>query len=192
MERLGSGRFGDEGEGVVRLEARAGGGSMLWIGATRELGPEPPIWRAVLAEEPHPGPRDEVGAKRADREVLDRARVLATARGWNETLLLDADGFAVEGARTNLIVALPTGRLVTPPLRRGAVRGVARSILLDALPELEQADLVGRELALADELIAVNAVRGACAIVSLGDRPIGGGTAGPWATQLSLLLDSHA
>lgn len=192
LERLGRGRFGDQGEGIVRLEARASDEGMLWIGSTRELWPEPRVWRAGLAEEPHPGPRDAVGAKRADRAVLDRAKALAVARGWTETLLVDAEGFVVEGVRSNLVVALPTGRLVTPPLSRGAVRGVARSILLGALPELEQADLAGKDLALADELIAVNAVRGACAIVALDDRPIGGGAAGPWAAQLSLLLDSHA
>lgn len=192
LERLGLGRFGGEGEGIVRLEARAGKNGMLWLGTTRELGPEPATWRAGLAAEPHPGPRDGVGAKRADRALLDRALALAVARGWNETLLVDAEGFAVEGARSNLIVALATGRLVTPPLRRGAVRGVARSILLDALPELEQADLAAEELGRADELIAVNSVRGARAIVSLGERPIGDGTTGPWAAQLSLLLDSNA
>ena len=192
IERLGLGRFGDEGEGIVRLEARAGEEGMLWIGATREVGPEPRVWRAGFAEEHHPGPRDDVGAKRADRAVLDRAKALAVARGWDETLLLDAEGFAVDGSRANLIVALPTGRLVTPPLGRGAVRGVARSILIEALPELEEADLAGEALSQADELIAVNSVRGARAIVSLGERPIGDGTIGPWAAQLSLLLDAHA
>lgn len=190
--RLGQGSFGAQGEGIVRIEARGGRDGVLWIGTTRELGPEPAAWLAGLAAEDHPGPRDEVGAKRADRALLDRARALASERGWNESLLLDGEGFAVEGTRSNLIVALPSGRLVTPPLRRGAVRGVARGILLAALPELEEGDVVGESLPRADELIAVNSVRGARPIVSLDERPIAGGNPGPWAAQLSLVLDASA
>ncbi|MCP5068993.1 MAG: aminotransferase class IV [bacterium] len=190
--RLGLGHFERGSQGIVRLEARTGPDGMLWIGTTRELGPEPPTWRAGLGTEQHPGPRDEVGAKRADRALLDRSRNLAIERGWDEALLVDREGFAVEGTRSNLIVALATGQLVTPPIRRGAVRGIARGILLDSLPELEEADVAGRELDRAEELIAVNSVRGARPIVALGDRPIAGGSPGPWAAQLSLLLDANA
>jgi len=192
IHRLGQGSFGEQGEGIVRVEARGGHEGTLWIGTTRELGAEPATWRAGLTSEPHPGPRDEVGAKRADRALLDRARAAAGERGWNEALLLDAEGFAVEGTRSNLIVALASGRLVTPPLRRGAVRGVARTILMRALPELEEADVVGEDLPRADELIAVNAVRGARPIVALDELPIAGGSPGPWAAQLSLILDANA
>ncbi len=190
--RLGQASFGSRGEGIVRIEARSGREGMRWIGTTREVGPEPETWTAGTAAEHHPGPRDDVGAKRADRAVLDRAKALADNRGWNETLLLDAEGFAVEGTRSNLVVALSSGRLVTPPLRRGAVRGVARAILIAALPELEEADVAGEDLALADELIAVNSVRGARPIVALNELPIAGRNPGPWAAQLSLLLDASA
>ncbi len=76
--------------------------------------------------------------------------------------------------------------------RRGAVRGVARSILMHALPELVEADVAGEDLRAADELIAVNAVRGAHPIVALDGLPIAGGNPGPWAAQLALLLDANA
>ncbi len=184
--------FGDEGEGIVRLEARAGAGGVVWLGTPREVGPEPATWSVGIAAEPHPGPRDEVGAKRADRAAFDRAKREATERGWDEALLVNADGVAVEGSRSNLVVALASGRLVTPPLARGAVQGVARAILRDHLPELEEADVAATDLPRAEELIAVNSVRGARSIVALDGRPVGDGAPGPWAAQLGLLLDANA
>lgn len=190
LEQLGRDRFGEAGHGIVRLEARRGADGPDWLGTARALGPEASTWKAGISEQTHPGPRDAVGAKRADRALFDDAKQAAQEQGWDEGLLVDAEGFAVEGARSNLVVALASGRLVTPPLARGAVRGVARSILLDELPELEEADVRGDELARADELIAINSVRGACAIVALDERPVRAGRPGPWAAQLALLLDA--
>ncbi len=173
-------------ESVVRLEVRAGAaGEPVLRATTRELGPEPAAWRAVVSGVRHPGPSPWSAAKTSERAVYQRAGAEAAAAGVDEALLADADGVLVEGTRTNLIVVSRAGALVTPPLARGGQAGVGRAILLERVPELAEADVALADLADARELIAVNAVRGPRPVVSVSGRPIGSGTAGPWSRRLA-------
>jgi len=176
-----------DGEGVIRLEARAApaGGAPQLLETTRALGPEPPAWLAVLAPEPHPGPSPWSAAKTSARTAYERALAAAQAAAADEAMLADAEGFLVEGARTNLVVVLASGALATPPLARGGQAGIGRAILLERTPGLAEADVALAELAGARELIAVNAVRGPRPVVALDGRPIGSGAPGPWAAALA-------
>lgn len=171
-------------EGIIRLEARAApGGAPRLVARARELGPEPACWRAALAREAHPGPSAWSAAKTSERALYERA--LAEVPGADEVLLADAGGFLVEGARTSLAVVLASGALVTPPLARGAQAGIGRAILLARTPELVEADVTIAALATARELVAVNAVRGARPVVTLGGQPVGAGVPGPWSERLA-------
>lgn len=176
-----------DGEGVIRLEARAGadGGAPVLHEAIRPLGAEPDAWRAVLAREPHPGASPTSAAKTSARAGFERALAQAAASGADEALLVDRAGYLVEGARTSLVVVLGSGALATPPLARGAQAGIGRAILLEREPALAERDVPAAALAGARELIAVNAVRGPRAIVALDGRPIGAGAPGPWLARLA-------
>ncbi len=182
---LGRSSFGATGEGVVRLEARAGG---QLIESTRPIGPERESWRALTAPVPHPGPGPAPGAKRAPPPELAAARAAAEAAGVDEALLFDAAGRLVEGARTNLALALADGRWVTPPAARGAVRGVALDAALAAGVALEERDISHAECRAAREIVATNAVRGARPIVALDATPIGDGQPGPLHAALAAAL----
>jgi branched-subunit amino acid aminotransferase/4-amino-4-deoxychorismate lyase len=178
-----------ERAGCVRLEARDDGrGRACLVGSARELGPEPAAWSAVLSPLPHPGPSAWPGAKLTARAFYERAVRDAATAGADEALLLDAEGRLVEGARTNLVVALGPHDLRTPALARGAVAGVARELALERVPELREADVAAGELRGARELLALNAVRGAVAVVRLDGRAVGDGRPGPWAARLALAL----
>lgn len=179
--------FGRAGTGILRLEARRKG---PWLGATRAVGEEAATWIAALADVVHPGIQAAPGVKRADLPALQAARDERARRGVDEVLLADAEGRIVEGARSNLVIVSAEGDLLTPPLARGGVAGVAREILVEALPELLERDLRRAELLRAAELVAINAVRGARPIVSLDDRPVADGAAGPWASRLAEILDA--
>ncbi len=173
-------------DGAVRLEARSGSpGPPQLLATTRELGSEPPVWRAVVSREFHPGPSPWSAAKTSERAVYERAGAEARAAAADEALLANADGLLVEGTRTNSIVVLASGVLVTPPLARGAQAGVGRAILLEQTAELAEADIALADLADARELVAVNALRGPRPIVGVAGRPIGTGSPGPWFRRLS-------
>ena len=97
----------------------------------------------------------------------------ARRAGAQEALLFDGEERLVEGARTNVIVASERGDLLTPPLARGGVAGIARAIALERVPELREGDVAAEDLFGAREVVVVNAVRGARSIATLDGRPIG-------------------
>ena len=174
-------------EGAVRLEARAcdRAGLPRLRATTRELGSEPSVWRAVVSRQRHPGSSPWSAAKTDERAVYERAGSEAVAAAAHEALLADADGLLVEATRTNLIVALASGVLVTPPLARGAQAGVGRAVLLDQMAGLAEADIALAALADARELVAVNALRGPRPIVAVASHPVGTGFPGPWFERLA-------
>jgi len=184
---LGRHAFG-EGEGVIRVEARATGRAAQLRGIPRALGPDQATWSACTATFPHRGPSPSPGAKLLDDPLYERARALAGSEGVDEVLLLDRSGRLVEGARSNLLVADAGGRLYALDLALGAVAGIALEAIREAVPELGTRDIHAEQLGALREIIAVNAVRGARAIVSLDDRPVGSGEPGPWADRLDELL----
>ena len=162
------------GEGIVRIQAsRDGSGDTHLVGLARDLGDGPARWAAITAPLPHEGPILAGGHKLTNRLVLALATDAATAAGADEALLFDREGFLVEGTRSNLVAALPDGRLLTPPLARGLVAGIAREVCFERVPELQEGDLALGDLRDASELIAINCVRGACAITELDGAPVG-------------------
>jgi branched-subunit amino acid aminotransferase/4-amino-4-deoxychorismate lyase len=158
------------------------------VASTRALGPERPTWRAITAGLVHPGPGLAPGAKRADAPVLLAAREASAAAGVDEALLFDAAELLVEGAGTNLALALADGRFVTPPFARGAVRGVGLEAALAAGVVLHEQDVARDAVAGVREIVATNAVRGARPIVLLDGRPVGDGRPGPLAAALATAI----
>jgi branched-subunit amino acid aminotransferase/4-amino-4-deoxychorismate lyase len=190
LAELGAAAFGS-GAGVVRLQASAGaGGALRLVGTARPLGPEPLAWSALVAPFAHEGPAPWAGAKIAGHPRIVLARAAASAAGCDEALLFDTAGRLVEGARTSLLAVLADGGLVAPPLARGGVRSVAREALASALGDLAERDLWRADLAAAREIVALNAVRGAVAIVRVDGRAVGDAAPGPVAARLRQVLQT--
>ncbi|MCH7644878.1 MAG: aminotransferase class IV family protein [Myxococcales bacterium] len=178
-----------DGEGVIRLQvSRDGDGATHLIGIARKLGNDPSEWSAIIVALPHDGASLVDGMKVTSRLTLSLAAEDARAAGVDEAVLLDATGHLIEGARTNLFVAASDGSLWTPPIASGAVAGIARTLALERIPEIEERDIAKSELLATEELIAVNAVRGARPITRLNDRKVGEGRPGPWSTRLAEIL----
>ncbi|BCI68461.1 aminotransferase class IV [Acetobacter aceti] len=59
------------------------------------------------------------------------ARMEAVAAGYDDALLLDAQGNVAEASAANILLMLE-GRLVTPPVEDGALPGTSRARLLEA------------------------------------------------------------
>jgi branched-subunit amino acid aminotransferase/4-amino-4-deoxychorismate lyase len=189
FEELGRAAFG-EGSGVVRLQAsRDARGVLHLVGVPRALGEDRAAWCAVIVRLPGPsGPAAAAGAKVSSRLSIALASDASRDAGADEALLVDAAGRLIEGTRTNAIVVDPTGCLSTPPLALGAVAGIAREVLLERVPELVERIVLEPELRHAREIVAVNAVRGARAVVRLDGAPVADGRAGPWAQRLDEAL----
>lgn len=185
LEELARAAFGG-GSGVVRLQAsRDGEGRLHLVGVPRALGPEPRVWSAIALRVAHGGPGFAPGVKVSSRLTLALAADAARRAGADEALVVDAGGYLVEGARSSAFVALSPGSLATPPLARGAVAGIARSVVLERVAGIAEREIAEAELRGAREIVAVNAVRGARPIVRLDGAPVGDGQPGPWAQRLA-------
>jgi branched-subunit amino acid aminotransferase/4-amino-4-deoxychorismate lyase len=188
LEELARAAFGD-GDGAVRLQAsRDGDGQPHLVGVPRELGPERTAWRAILVPVAHGGAGLAAGLKVSSRLTLALAGEAADDAGVDEALLLDGAGRLVEGARSNVMLDVGDGRLTTPPLELGAVSGVSRQVVIERVPDVVEREVTRDELRGATEVIAVNAVRGACSIVDIDGRAVGDGRPGPWRARLAEVL----
>jgi branched-subunit amino acid aminotransferase/4-amino-4-deoxychorismate lyase len=184
--------FGDAA-GIVRLQLSADeGGATHLIGTARALGADPDTWRAIRTPEPHPGPSLHPGAKCRPEPMLDRARKATRNAGVDEALLFDPHGRLVEGARSNLVVVTADGELVQPDPALGAVAGIALAGVTQEIGEIRVARCDAQLIADAREVVALNAVRGARAIVKIDGLPRRESAPGPWAKRLDALLRSAA
>ena len=124
-----------------------------------------------------PDPLAEAGGplcvhKTTDREHYERPYREARRRGADEALLVNARGELVEGSRTSVWVERD-GRMLTPPLAAGGLPGIARAVLLEALPGAAEAVLTPDDLRAAGALYVSNALRGLVRVRLAGAGPAG-------------------
>lgn len=114
---------------------------------------------------------------------LNRLENVLAAAEWNdaqlpdsgiaEGLLLDVDGNAIEGTRSNLFL-VSQGELITPDLSRCGVAGVQRDRVMAWAAQhnmpLQVRDVGLDEVLHADELFVVNSIIGIWPIRELGQR----------------------
>ncbi len=181
---------GDDAEGIIRVEVHpaAGGETAHLLGVPRATGLEKSNWKTLRCPTIHPGAGAHRGAKLVHFPAYEEARAYSATFDVDESLLFDGAERLVEGARSNIVVVRADGSVVTPDPELGAVRGVGLSVLLDAVPEITSATISADDLREAREVIAINAVRGARAIVEHDDKPVAEGAPGKWAERLDRLL----
>ena len=184
---LGEAAF-SHGEGIIRLQASRSGGRLQLVGVPRWLGPEPDSWRAATSPLAHPGPAAWGNVKLSGNPALAVIRRWTAQQDVEEALIYDADGYLIEGTRSNLFVVTRDGTLGVPDLDRGGVRGIARDVVMEALPDARVRNLSAREIGDCRELIALNAVRGARPVIELDGKPVADGRPGPWAARLDAIL----
>jgi D-alanine transaminase len=187
FSELGAAAFGD-GEGIIRLQASRANGRLQLIGIPRWLGAEPASWDAATSPLPHPGPTPWGNVKLSANPTLALIRLFARERAVDEALIFDADGYLIEGTRSNIFVVTQLGELCVPDLDRGGVRGLARDVLMESVPGVRTRHISAGEVATCRELIAVNSVRGARPVVELDGQPVADGRVGAFARQLDAIL----
>ncbi|MCP9759779.1 aminodeoxychorismate lyase [Aquitalea sp. S1-19] len=90
-----------------------------------------------------------------------------------EGLMLDSEGYVVEGTMSNLFV-LRGGEVLTPALDRCGVSGALRAWLLDSLPALgylpKVVRLLPQDVLMADEVFLCNSLIGIWPLARLNER----------------------
>ncbi len=87
----------------------------------------PPRWQLITASPRLPANEPVAQFKTCNKLAQVLARAEADTAGAQEALLMNTDGFVVEGASSNLFW-VDGGHVCTPPLASGILAGVTRSV----------------------------------------------------------------
>lgn len=103
--------------------------------------------------------------------------------GYDEAIVLDAQGHVSEGSAENLFM-VRNGRLITPPVTSNILEGITRRTIMElAAAEfglvVEEREIDRTELYVCDELFFCGTGVQVAAIATVDRRPVGSGAIGP-------------
>ena len=110
------------------------------------------------------------------------AKIEANHAGADEGLMLNEEGYVAECTGDNLFV-VKHGRVVTPPISAGALRGITRQVVFDVCEEfgipIREAQMTRYDIYTADECFLTGTAAEVIAAIELDTRAIGNGKPGP-------------
>lgn len=116
-------------------------------------------------------------------------RQQAIDEGATESILI-RDGFATEGAASNLFI-VENGKLATPPKGPFLLPGITRDLILELAAEnnipFEESEISRERLFDADEIWVTSSTKEILPITQLDNKPVGTGAPGPaWSNMVDL------
>ena len=106
------------------------------------------------------------------------AKIEATKAGYQEAILLDAQGFVCEGSGEN-IYAVRDGQILTPPQTAGILDGISRKSIItiarDLGYEVVERNIARAELYMADEVFLSGTAAELVPVREIDDHAIGAG-----------------
>jgi branched-chain amino acid aminotransferase len=116
------------------------------------------------------------------------ASIEASRSGFEEALMLNAQGYVAEASADNLFIVRGS-HLVTPATYLGALPGITRGAILEIAPDLGletlEAPLTLSDIYNADECFLTGTAAEVITVSELDSRPIGSGKAGPVTKRIS-------
>ncbi len=120
-------------------------------------------------------------------------RQQAVDEGCAEAILI-RDGYAIEGAASNLFVVLD-GLLLTPPKGTEILPGITRDLVVELAKSnnipLEERKITEQELNRAEEVWVTNSPREILPIIELDGRKVGSGEPGPHWQRMNALYQQR-
>jgi branched-chain amino acid aminotransferase len=118
------------------------------------------------------------------------AKTEAVQAGYDEAIMLNAEGFVSEATGENLFT-VRDGVVYTPPLAAGCLDGITRDTVMTLLQDeghrVIEADITKQDLYRADEIMLTGTAAEVTPVRELDDRPVGDGGPGP-VTRLAQRL----
>jgi branched-chain amino acid aminotransferase len=116
------------------------------------------------------------------------AKIEATNSGYQEALMLNAQGYVAECTGDNIFIVTKEGELLTPPPYVGALKGITRQAIIDLAQKLgipAREDILTRHSIFnAAECFLTGTAAEIIPVVKLDDRVIGNGTPGECTLKL--------
>jgi branched-chain amino acid aminotransferase len=120
------------------------------------------------------------------------AKIEASKSGYQEAILLDAQGFVSEGTGENIFV-VKDGVILTPPQTAGILDGISRKSVIQVARDLDyelvERNLARAELYLADEVFLTGTAAELVPVREIDDHPIGEGRPGPVTLEIQRVFE---
>jgi branched-chain amino acid aminotransferase len=111
----------------------------------------------------------------------------AKLAGYDEAILLDANGYVSEGTGENIFI-IKKGQILTPDLSSSILEGITRDTVITLARELgltvSEQRITRDQLWLADEIFFTGTAAEITPVREVDNRPIGEGTVGPVTKKL--------
>jgi D-alanine transaminase len=124
------------------------------------------------------------------------AKQAAREQGAREAWLVDDKGFVTEGSSANAWIVTNEGKVVTRPADHDILRGISRTVVLEAIAALglafEERPFTVAEAYAAREAFVTAASQIVLPVIRIDGRPIGNGHPGLIATELRREFHRHA
>src|SRR5437868_7438511 len=115
------------------------------------------------------------------------ARIEANIAGADEALMLNDVGNVAECTADNVFL-IKRGRIFTPPITAGALRGITRSVVFDVADELgvpiTETDITRHDVFIADECLLTGTAAEVIPVIKADGRVIGTGKPGPISLRM--------
>jgi D-alanine transaminase len=123
------------------------------------------------------------------------AKQAAREQGAREAWFVDAKGFVTEGSSANAWIVTNEGKVVTRPADHGILRGISRTVVLEAIAalglEFEERPFTVAEAHAAREAFVTAASQIVLPVIQIDGRPVGNGHPGLIATELRRNFHRH-
>ena len=110
------------------------------------------------------------------------ARIEANLAGADEALMLNEAGNVAECTADNVFI-IKHGRIFTPPISAGALRGITRSVAFEIAEELDleikETDITRHDVFVSDECFLTGTAAELIPVIKADGRMIGSGKPGP-------------
>jgi len=114
-------------------------------------------------------------------------RIEANIAKADEALMLNDAGNVAECTADNVFI-IKKGRMFTPPISAGALRGITRSVAMEIAEEIGleviETDITRHDVFIADECFLTGTAAEVIPVVVADSRPIGTGKPGPLTTKI--------
>lgn len=119
------------------------------------------------------------------------AKTEASLLGFDEALLLDNQGYIVEGSAENFFM-VKRGKLITPPTTSDILVGVTRNSIIEIAKqklnlEVEERNILRKEIFEADEIFLCGTGSEIAGVAEVDDKKIGGGGVGEITEKIKKL-----
>jgi branched-chain amino acid aminotransferase len=115
------------------------------------------------------------------------ARIEANLASADEALMLNDAGNVAECTADNVFL-IKRGRIMTPPISAGALRGITRAVVFDIAAELDieitEPEITRHDLYIADEAFLTGTAAEVIPMIQVDGRKIGDGKPGPITARM--------